>query len=73
MGSPGAAPWRREMEMSITRAEFLRLLPVALGGIEFTCTGRGITALDGPCRIAIATWYGMAGASGGERSRARRQ
>lgn len=39
--------------MSITRSDFLRLLPAALGGMEFTSTAHGIAAMDGPRRIDI--------------------
>lgn len=39
--------------MSITRSDFLRLLPAALGGMEFTNTAHGIAAVDGPRRIGI--------------------
>lgn len=39
--------------MSITRDDFLRLLPAALGGVGFTSTAHGIIAEDGPRRIGI--------------------
>lgn len=47
------ATWCREAEMSIDRADFLRLLPAALGGIPFSLHDDEIEAHSGARRIRI--------------------
>jgi len=45
--NPPAPSFRREFDMALTRAEFLRLLPVAVGGEAYRIDGNDIVALDG--------------------------
>lgn len=47
------ATWRREAELSITRSEYLRILPAALGGMPFLERDDGIEAGDGPRQVWI--------------------
>lgn len=45
--------WRRDMDMSITRTEFLRLLPAALGGLPIRRSGNRFCALEDQREIII--------------------
>jgi hypothetical protein len=44
---------RFQREMSISREEFLRLLPKALAGMDFSVDGREIRATAGPRGVLI--------------------
>jgi len=52
-GMTACATWRREAELSITRPEFLRVLPAALGGMPFHERDSGIEAGDGSRQVGI--------------------
>lgn len=52
-GKTVGAAWRREADLSITRSEFLRILPAALGGRPFRQRDDGIEARDGPRQVSI--------------------
>jgi len=47
MSAPPAPELRREFDMALTRAEFLRLLPVAVGGDGYRVDGNDIVAEAG--------------------------
>ena len=55
MSAPPSPGFRRAYDMALTRADFLRLLPVAVGGEAYRVEGDEIVAQGGtmPWRIRI--------------------
>lgn len=51
--APGDAPRVVIKNMAISHADFFRLLPGALSGLDFTVNGTTVVAEDGPRRLEI--------------------